>query len=138
MNLESTENLSNDEDLVEDMGSMTLDQSAAEDMDEGKEEYSQRMGDENHVDHQVLDGHFQCLRKGVSNDIVAKLDPEPEVVTDKIESVSVHKENHDIEVDDFTSNKQAIDRRLPNAVLPLFRYYQYESSESSSRYMLME
>lgn len=127
--------MSIDEDLVEDMGSMTLDQSAAEDRHEGKEEYSQRMGA---VEHQVLDENIQCLRTGVSNDIGAKLDAEPEVVTAKIESVTVHKENHDIDVDDFTSNKQAIDRRLPNAVLPLLRYYQYESSESSSRYMLME
>ncbi|XP_022749966.1 uncharacterized protein LOC111299181 isoform X5 [Durio zibethinus] len=29
------------------------------------------------------------------------------------------------------ANKQAAERRLPNAVLPLLRYYQYESSESS-------
>ncbi|XP_008459756.1 uncharacterized protein LOC103498787 isoform X2 [Cucumis melo] len=103
LNLESRENLSIDEDLVEDMGSMTLDQSAAEDRHEGKEEYSQRMGA---VEHQVLDENIQCLRTGVSNDIVAKLDAEPE----------------------------AIDRRLPNAVLPLLRYYQYESSESSSSF----
>ncbi|XP_038889125.1 uncharacterized protein LOC120079023 isoform X1 [Benincasa hispida] len=134
LNLESSENLSNEEDLVEDIGCMTLDQSAAEDVHEGKEEFSQRMGDENHVEHQMLDGNFQCLEKGVCDDIVATLDPQPEVVTEKIECVTVHKESHDIDVDDFTRNKQAIDRRLPNAVLPLLRYYQYESSESSSSF----
>lgn len=131
--MESTENLSNEEDLVEDIGCMSLDQSVAEDVHEGKEEYFQRMGDENQVEHQMLDENYQCLKKGISDDTVATLDPEPEVVTAKIESITVHKENHDIDVDDFTRNKQAVDRRFPNAVLPLLRYYQYESSESSSR-----
>lgn len=31
---------------------------------------------------------------------------------------------------------QTVEKRLPNAVLPLLRLYQYESSESSSRYMI--
>ncbi|XP_022938072.1 uncharacterized protein LOC111444270 [Cucurbita moschata] len=110
LNLESTENLSIEEDLVEDIGCMTLDQNAAEDMSEGKEEDSQRtMGDENHLDHQIS--------RGISEDIDV-----------------VHKETRDVNVDDFTRNKQATDRRLPNAVLPLLRYYQYESSESSSSF----
>ena len=137
MDLESTENLSNEEDLAEDIGCMTLDQSAAEDKHEGKEEYSQGiMSDETHLEHQMHNGNFQCLKKGISDDIVVTLDREPEVVTAKTESVTVHEENHDIDVDDFTRNNQAIDRRLPNAVLPLLRYYQYESSDSSSRYMI--
>lgn len=137
MNLESTENLSNEEDLEEDTGCMTLDHSTAEDMHVGKDEHSQRMmGDENHLEHQMHDGKFQCLKEGISDDVVVPLDPEPEVDTAKSESVTVHKESHDIDVEDFTRNKQTIDRRLPNAVLPLLRYYQYESSESSSRYMI--
>ncbi|XP_022999199.1 uncharacterized protein LOC111493653 isoform X2 [Cucurbita maxima] len=135
LDLESTENLSNEEDLAEDIGCMTLDQSAAEDRHEGKEEYSQRMmSDETHLEHQMHNGNFQCLKKGISDDIVVTLDREPEVVTAKTESATVHKENHDIDVDDFTRNNQAIDRRLPNAVLPLLRYYQYESSDSSSSF----
>ncbi|TYH37474.1 hypothetical protein ES332_D12G043100v1 [Gossypium tomentosum] len=47
------------------------------------------------------------------------------------ESSGANPEDCDTDVDDFTTNKQAAERHLPNAVLPFLRYYQYESSESS-------
>ncbi|KAG4144410.1 hypothetical protein ERO13_D05G034900v2 [Gossypium hirsutum] len=47
------------------------------------------------------------------------------------ESGGADPEDCDTDVDDFTTNKQAAERHLPNAVLPFLRYYQYESSESS-------
>ncbi|KAL6990240.1 hypothetical protein U1Q18_051378, partial [Sarracenia purpurea var. burkii] len=40
----------------------------------------------------------------------------------------------DTYVDNLVTNKQMMERRFPNAVLPLLRYQPYESSESSSRY----
>lgn len=32
------------------------------------------------------------------------------------------------------TNNQSVERPLPSSVLPLLRYYQYESSDSSARY----
>ena len=46
-------------------------------------------------------------------------------------------EARDTYVDDFITKKQMVERRLPNAVLPLLRYQQYESSDSSSRYIIV-
>lgn len=81
-----------------------------------------------HVKHQLLDGDVYSLKKYVNDNVVTAVDMEP--VKTKGESDGTNFEDC-YTVDNFSTNKQAVD--LPNAVLPLLRYYQYESSESSSR-----
>lgn len=43
------------------------------------------------------------------------------------------KKGCDSPVDDMVSNKQDTQKHIPNAILPLLRYQQYDSSDSSSR-----
>lgn len=89
----------------------------------------------NHMEHQIPQGHIHLSNKGNEDNVVVTVDSETEIVFDKGESASGNPEDCNIDVDDM-SDKQAEERRLPNAVLPLPCYYQYESSESSSRYAI--
>ncbi|TYJ32456.1 hypothetical protein E1A91_A05G035800v1 [Gossypium mustelinum] len=66
-----------------------------------------------------------------SGDSKLGVDLETETFKRGKESGGADPEDCDTDVDDFTTNKQAAERHLPNAVLPFLRYYQYESSESS-------
>ncbi|KAG8657111.1 hypothetical protein MANES_03G039600v8 [Manihot esculenta] len=77
--------------------------------------------------------NFQSSSRNSASGDVDYVDSETEIVFDKGESASGNPEDCNIDVDDI-SDKQAEERRLPNAVLPLPRYYQYESSESSSSF----
>lgn len=83
--------------------------------------------EKNNLAQQTHDRHFD-LNEYVSNDTLA-FDQEADVT--KREPRSGNLEDCD---DDFTPHKQVAEKRLPSAVLPLLRYYQYESSESSGRY----
>ncbi|XVE97903.1 hypothetical protein REPUB_Repub03eG0059000 [Reevesia pubescens] len=86
--------------------------------------------DGNSLEHQMLERDFDS-NKVADLDTVVPIDLETETFTSKKESSGATPEDCDTDVDDFATNKQAVERRLPNAVLPLLRYYQYESSESS-------
>lgn len=150
LDLESPKDYRNDENLEEnaeetpETGSLN---SGTEDMVNGTAEFCQsslkdsspeRVGDDgshDHLDHQILDGDFNLMNSSVSGNIVVPIDPESEMTGSKIESCAANAGVCD--ADDFTTNKPAFERRLPNAVLPLLRYYQYESSESSSRYNIV-
>ncbi|KAF2304096.1 hypothetical protein GH714_027158 [Hevea brasiliensis] len=88
--------------------------------------------DGNHLEHPIPEGHIHLSKKG-NEDNVITADSETEIGVGKGESGSRKLDDCDIDVD-YLSNKQAEERRLPNAVLPLLRYYQYESSESSSSF----
>ncbi|KAJ8767455.1 hypothetical protein K2173_017499 [Erythroxylum novogranatense] len=85
----------------------------------------------NQLDHQLVQGHIHLLNKSINNNIVVPFDSENEILSSKGESGGVNSEDYNIDADDFSSNKQTGDKRLPIAVLPLLRYCQYESSESS-------
>lgn len=87
--------------------------------------------DEGHLKHQRVDGDL--LKKSSDNDVTLPVDHETQIVTARRESNASNTENGDAFVDEFVTNRQTLERRLPSAVLPLLRYYQYESSESSSR-----
>lgn len=86
-----------------------------------------------HSEHQSLETEFFPSKKvGMDNDV--RFDSGEKNPT-KMESVNEPQisEACDAFIDDCTTNKPQTERRFPNAVLPLLRY-QYESSESSSRY----
>lgn len=89
------------------------------------------VNDGNDLEHQIPEEQIQLSNKG-NEDNVVLVDSETEIGIHKEESGGRKLEVCEIDVDDL-SNKQAEERHLPNAVLPLLRYYQYESSESSSR-----
>lgn len=99
-----------------------------------KDSSSGRVADNGiHLENQMLDGDFNLLKGRVIENVVVPIDPETKTASSKRESDVANAEVSEVYVDDFSANKQAGERRLPNAVLPLLRYYQYESSESSSR-----
>ncbi|KAE8657988.1 DENN domain-containing protein isoform 2 [Hibiscus syriacus] len=133
IDLELSESYSNEANLDD----VSTDQGSLEDLQNTRTETSESSGsfkpgdDEgNNFEHQLLERDFDS-KKGVNHDTVLPIDPETETFSSKKESSDANHEDCDASVGDFTTNKQVTERCLPNAVLPLLRYYQYESSESS-------
>ncbi|KAK4265627.1 hypothetical protein QN277_026653 [Acacia crassicarpa] len=89
------------------------------------------VGDDNCSVHQMANGKLQKLKESSGDDIVAPVDPETEQMTSKGEPGITSSEDSDLYGDAYAANKQSEDRRFPNAILPLLRCSQYESSESS-------
>lgn len=85
--------------------------------------------DISHLGHESLNGNIYSNKESYSN--VVPLHPGTEKLVSRSESAP------DTSVDNSFTNKQSADKRLTNAVSPLFRYQQCESSESSSRYMIL-
>ncbi|XP_008242219.1 PREDICTED: uncharacterized protein LOC103340573 isoform X1 [Prunus mume] len=131
-----------EENTEETSHSVSLSSRTEENMVNGTAEFSQsslkdsssgRVADNGiHLENQMLDGDFNLLKGRVIENVVVPIDPETKTASSKRESDVANAEVSEVYVDDFSANKQAGERRLPNAVLPLLRYYQYESSESSS------
>jgi hypothetical protein len=131
-----------EEDLGDNLDGVSTNYRAAEDIPDGTTEISQSSlrdstpggfdDEKSNVEPQILEEHIHSLKKGVNDDAVP-IYSENEMVSAKGEPGRVNLE--DCDVDDSPSNKQAQERRLPNAIRPLLRHCQYESSESSSRYI---
>ncbi|KAJ0031095.1 hypothetical protein Pint_13484 [Pistacia integerrima] len=125
----------------ENLDDMPLDQTAVEDMVNGTAEISElnvgvstsgRITDGgSHLENQILEGDVDLLKKGVNDDAASPIDFEPKMIRTEGEPGGANLEDFHSDPDNFSTNKQAVERRLPNAVLPLLRYYQYESSDSS-------
>lgn len=135
IDLELSESYSNEANIDD----VLTDQGALEDMQNTMTEPSEissgdsKLGgndDGNGLEHQMLESDFDS-NKAVNHDTVVPVDLETESFKRGKESGGADPEDCDTDVDDFTTNKQAAERHLPNAVLPFLRYYQYESSESS-------
>lgn len=92
--------------------------------------------DGSHLEHQISERDIFTSNRSDSGPAVASLFPDMEKCHAKAETLvgSQISEVCDASVDDFVLNKQPVEKRLPNAVLPLLRYQQYESSESSSSF----
>lgn len=93
------------------------------------------VSDDIHPEHQMANGELQTLKERASDDIVVPVAPETDQKTDKREHGPTNSEDSDLCGDAYAANRQSEDRRLPNVILPLLRYSQYESSESSCRYL---
>jgi hypothetical protein len=146
LNFESPEDCRKEENfeesIDENLDGVSPNHRVAEDMLNGTAEISELSlreskperdsDDGSHEERQMLDGDLFLLKKGV-NDNVVPVDPDSEMVTVKRESSAANSEDCDINADDCSTNKQVVEKRVPNAVLPLLRQCQYESSESSSR-----
>ncbi|TKY72858.1 DENN domain-containing protein 5B [Spatholobus suberectus] len=87
--------------------------------------------DSNNPEKQMVSGELHTFKERVNDDNAVPVDPETDRKTVKEESGPTNAEDSDLYGDAFVTNKQSEDRRLPNAILPLLRYCQYESSESS-------
>ncbi|KAL2580996.1 hypothetical protein AAZX31_15G168700 [Glycine max] len=89
--------------------------------------------DSNYPKKQMVNGDLHTFKERVNDDNAVPSDPETDRKTVREESGPTNAEESDLYGDAFVTNKQSEDRRLPNAILPLLRYCQYESSESSCR-----
>ncbi|QHN85966.1 DENN domain-containing protein 5B [Arachis hypogaea] len=87
-----------------------------------------------HPEHQMVNRELQIYER-ISYEIVEPTDPETGRATTTEESSPTYSEDGDQYTDAFATNKHSEDKHLPNALVPLMRYCQYESSESSCRYM---
>ncbi|KAF8370134.1 hypothetical protein HHK36_005911 [Tetracentron sinense] len=138
LDLESQEGYNIEEDSHEKSDGISPKHTCAVDMLNGPTETSEIstegstprgiVDDESHLEHQMLEGGFDILKDGISSNV--PVTSEMEILTAKTESgVAMISNAHDICVDEFMMNKQMVER--PDTVLPLLRYHQYESSESS-------
>lgn len=87
-------------------------------------------GDSNHPEKQMVNEELHTFKEGAHDDNIVP-------IPSKEESLSTNAEYSDLYEAALVTNKQSEDRRLPNAILPLLRHCQYESSESSCRYMTL-
>lgn len=94
--------------------------------------------DDGQPKHLVVDGELQTSKERINYDDVLLANPVTDSTTAKEDSGPTNSENSDQYGDAFTTNKQSEDKHLPNAILPLLRCCQYESSESSCRFMRLE
>ncbi|XP_020971301.1 uncharacterized protein LOC107624998 isoform X3 [Arachis ipaensis] len=88
-------------------------------------------GYSNPPEQQMVNVKLDTLKYRVNNENSMPVGPETHRKTLKEESIPAHFEDSDVYGDAFVTNKLSEDKRLPNAILPLLRNGQYESSESS-------
>lgn len=87
-----------------------------------------------HSEHQGVEADiFPSKKVGMDNDVRFDSGEKSPTKMDSVVETQI-SEACDAFIDDFATIKPQTERRFPNAVLPLLRY-QYESSESSSRYL---
>ncbi|XP_077230331.1 uncharacterized protein LOC143863526 isoform X2 [Tasmannia lanceolata] len=145
LNLVSSEGYNN-EDTLENSDNMSLKHNHAEDITvvsmERPEIHSEVSSptsiivNGNDPEHQMLASEMDLSREAINDHIIIQVNSETEALTAKRDSgVATHVSNgHDVSVDEVTRSKQTIESHLPEAVLPLLRHHQYESSESSSSF----
>ncbi|MED6193145.1 hypothetical protein PIB30_016239 [Stylosanthes scabra] len=88
-------------------------------------------GYSNHPKQQMVNVEQDTLKYEVNDESSRLVGTETDRKTSKEESKPGHPEDSDLYGDAFATNKLSEDKRLPNAILPLLRFGQYESSESS-------
>ncbi|KAL5572367.1 hypothetical protein UlMin_021964 [Ulmus minor] len=144
LELESPDDYGKEENLEENTEEasdiVSVDDGAAEDILNGTVEFhhfkdsipGKVTDDESHLEDQSLDRDIDVLKREVDDNVVP-VGSETHI-TEKRQPCAAIGEDCDIYVDDIVINKQTVERRFPNAVLPLLRHYQYESSESSSSF----
>uniref|UniRef100_A0A2P2LR17 Uncharacterized protein LOC105637951 n=1 Tax=Rhizophora mucronata TaxID=61149 RepID=A0A2P2LR17_RHIMU len=144
LDLESSEGAGEEEKLDNNVDTNPLNERGQEDMLNSTLEISQSNfkdapsggapDDTSHLEHQIPEGHIRLLKEGINNNAIVPVDSETEVLSSKGVCGGENTEDCIIDVNDFASNKQAGEKRLPNAVLPLLCHYQYESSETLSSF----
>ncbi|CAL0325506.1 unnamed protein product [Lupinus luteus] len=87
--------------------------------------------DDAHQEHQMVNRELQTYKEKIIYDIVVPTDPETDKAMAEEESGPTNSEDIDQYGGAFATYKISEDRHLPNAIFPLLRYCQYESSDSS-------
>ncbi|XP_015082710.1 uncharacterized protein LOC107026315 [Solanum pennellii] len=88
------------------------------------------VGDESHLEYRVAEGNVLPKKDG-GDDKACMVDNDIDFANKEFISGRRVSEAFDNSTDD---NKQLVEKGVPNAVLPLLRYHQCESSESSSSF----
>ncbi|KEH32449.1 uncharacterized protein [Medicago truncatula] len=103
------------------------------DRTEDKEESFPRISEDSggHLENAMVDRELEPYKEKIDHDSVVLTEHEIDRTTAKEESGPTISEDSDQYGDAFATNKELEDRNLPNAILPLLRYCQYESSKSS-------
>ncbi|KAI4377474.1 hypothetical protein MLD38_015091 [Melastoma candidum] len=81
-----------------------------------------------------MDKEEPSTPRGLHSNAVTQSHADSEQAITKHELTTTDPENGEVYADDFQPNEQPLEKRLPNAVLPLLWYYHYESSHSSSSF----
>ncbi|KAJ1400718.1 uDENN domain, partial [Sesbania bispinosa] len=140
LNLEFVEGNYEDENSDGNSESVLVTNGPIEDIPDGNPIISQPSAKKSTPENIVGDGHPEDLmvneemqtNKGrINYDNVVPTEPETGRTTAKEESGATNSGDSDQYGDAFGTNKESEHRHLPNAILPLLRYCQYESSESS-------
>lgn len=144
LELEAPVDYSKEDDLEEKTDHLSTQHKAGEDILNGSAKISLsssrdsipgRVSDDgNQLQQNIIEGNFYLANKDLNDNTVVQVDPESQNPTAKTDGEIPMPEACDICSDDLMTNKKTVERRLPSAVLPLLRH-QYESSESSSRYI---
>ncbi|CAK8532025.1 unnamed protein product [Lathyrus sativus] len=87
--------------------------------------------DSNHQEKQMVNEEMHTLKEGADDVNIVPIHPETDGEIIKEVSRLTISEDSNMYGNALATNKQPEDRRLPNAILPLLRCNQYESSESS-------
>ncbi|XP_048132945.1 uncharacterized protein LOC115740701 isoform X2 [Rhodamnia argentea] len=90
-------------------------------------------GNVNHIECRIHEAESSLPSKASDDKVITTENEAEETITRK-EATAIAAESCDAYADDFVTNKQTPEKRLPSSVLPLLRYYHYESSESSSSF----
>ncbi|XP_010261918.1 PREDICTED: uncharacterized protein LOC104600578 isoform X2 [Nelumbo nucifera] len=88
--------------------------------------------DGKYLEHQILEGQNDLLSEGVHFDAVFPINSEAVMfIPEERQVVEMQiSDVHTISIAESMRDEQNIERHLPEAVLPLLRFHQYESSES--------
>jgi hypothetical protein len=86
----------------------------------------------------AVDGELHSYKERIDYDSVVPAEHETDRTTATEESGPIISEDSDLNGDAFTAKKELEDRNLPDAILPLVHCCQYESSESSCRFMALK
>ncbi|KAI3410839.1 uncharacterized protein J3R85_018350 [Psidium guajava] len=87
----------------------------------------------NHIKCQIRGAESSLPSKASDDKVITTENEDEEPITRK-EATAITAGSCDAYAEDFVTNKQTPEKRLPSSVLPLLRYYHYESSESSSSF----
>ncbi|WJX96466.1 hypothetical protein P8452_77669 [Trifolium repens] len=92
---------------------------------------SENIVGDDHPENLKVNGELQSYKERIDYDSDVPTEHETDRTATKEESGPTISEDNNQNGDAFTTNKELEDRNLPNAILPLVHYCQYESSESS-------
>ncbi|KAM7513046.1 hypothetical protein LguiB_011921 [Lonicera macranthoides] len=118
------------ERLTRNMGDFDLESPIGHIKEENIEEQSGSFPVEHDTD-DVLNATVEASGSSSSDNVAPQTEEIPAKRESSVVSILI-SEASDTYVGEIMTNKQPVQRRVPNAVLPLLRFQQYESSESSS------